>query len=422
MKICVVTCVFYPEPIASASTSRDLAQELANQGHIVKVITAFPNRPAGRLFEGYQRRLWLHERTVDSYDILRVFSFFSPRSSLVSRFMENISFGIASSLAVLLAEEPDVIYANTWPIFAQGFLMLTCWLRRIPLILSIQDLYPESLFVQKRGINKSSTLFRSLHWLEKQIARHCAGLIVISERFRQTYIHDRGVPKDRIVVIPNWIDDAQTIDVSATENIRKTHGIPKDAFVAVYGGNIGVAAGVEFLIDAFRHLISHENIYLLIAGSGSDLSNCRELIQTHALTHVKIHSPWQTLETFPVLLAADLCILPTQGEQSLVSVPSKLLTYMLAGRPVLALASPESDTAKVMNESRAGWVVSDITPLSLANTIIKVSKLSREECERYGQLGRSHALNQFTKKVNLSKVINFLFHHNEMSSSIYLET
>src|SRR5687768_4404561 len=101
MKLFIVSCVFSPEPIVSALTSRDLAQELVNQGHRAQVITTFPNRPAGRLYESYRRRLWSCEHSASGYEILRIFSSFSAESRMVSRFLENFSFGIASALATL---------------------------------------------------------------------------------------------------------------------------------------------------------------------------------------------------------------------------------------------------------------------------------------------------------------------------------
>ncbi len=419
MRIYIVSCVFSPEPIVSARTSRDLAQALTFHGHEVQVITSFPSRPAGKIFEGYHRRLWARKRSECEYEILRVFSCFSTESKVLSRFLENFSFGLSSFLAILLLIKPDVIYANTWPIFAQGLLLLVCKFRRIPLVLSVQDLYPESLVIQKRGFHKKSWFFTFLRWLDGQIARNCAGLIVISEQFKQTYVCDRGIAEHKITVIPNWSEDSPLAASFDADDIRIKHNIPNDAFLVVYGGNIGVAAGVEGLIDAFQFLKQQENIYLLIAGAGSSLRNCSDLICKYQLERVKIHSPWQTSDTFPVLSAADLCILPTQGEQSLVSVPSKLLSYMMAGRCVLALASPESETARIISDSGAGWVISTNNSLTLANTITEISRLLEYERDQRGQAGRRFVDQHFSKAKNLARAVEALVQqskHNEQKS------
>jgi glycosyltransferase involved in cell wall biosynthesis len=300
------------------------------------------------------------------------------------------------------------VYGNTWPIFAQWLLMLVCKLRGMPLVLSVQDLYPESLLAQKRGIRRSSWAYSLLHSLDTQTARNCAALIVISEKFKQVYMNDRGIPADKIAVVPNWIDDSQVVATSQTEDIRKKHDVPADAFLVIYGGNIGTAAGLENLIVAFQHLLAQNNIYLLLAGAGSSLPECLDLIREHKLERVKIHSPWNSSDTYPLLSAADLCILPTQVEQSLVSVPSKLLSYMLAGRCILAMAAPESETARILLDSRAGWVISTNDSASLAGQIIQISSLSADERDRPGKAGRSFVSEYFSLNKNLPKVVELL--------------
>jgi glycosyltransferase involved in cell wall biosynthesis len=413
MNISIISCVFSPEPVLSARTSADLAQTLAVAGHNVRVIAPFPNRPAGKLYQGYRRSLWKWDRSDPQYEILRVFSWFSRRSNLLSRFLENISFGIASALAVLLLNPPNVIYANTWPLFAQGLLVLACKLRQIPLILSIQDLYPESLFIQKRGVEKHHFLYQCLRWLDVQIARHCAGLIVISEQFKQTYVKDRGIPENKVTLIPNWINESHSTSASTNRNVRQQYGIPEDAFLVVYGGNIGIAAGVEKIIDAFQYLTGDDHIYLLVAGGGHSLPNCFALIQKRQLTRVKVHSPWYPSETQALLSAADLCILPTQGEQSLVSVPSKLLSYMLAGRCILALASSQSETARVITTSQSGWVISSDDSISLAGYIRDISQLPSEERNKRGEAGGNFVHKHLSSSNNLPKVVGILVHYGK---------
>ena len=351
MKTYIVSCVFPPEPVVSAQTSVQIAEMMSGLGYQVTVLAPLPSRPMAHDYSQYIRSLRRKETSSHSYEIIHCFSFFSSVSKLGSRFLENISFGLSVFFLLLFSRRADVVYGNTWPIFAQGLLMLVCKLRGMPLVLSVQDLYPEFLLAQKRGIKKSSWLYSLLHWLDMQTARNCAGLIVISERFREVYVSDRRIPKDKIAVVPNWIDDSQAMVTSPAEDIRKKHDVPADAFLVIYGGNIGTAAGMENLLEAFQHLLPQNNIYLLLAGAGSSLPNCLDLIREHQLERVKIHSPWQVSDTYTLLSAADLCILPTQGEQSLVSVPSKLLSYMLAGRCILALAAPEFETARILLDS-----------------------------------------------------------------------
>ena len=408
MKIDVVSAVYRPEPIVSSRTSTDLAEQLCEEGDTVRVITTFPNRPAGKLYDGYKRSLRYRDHSFSGYEVFRYFTLISSESSVLSRFLENISFGIASGLAVLFSEKPDVIYGNTWPIFAEGILALACRLRGVPLVTSVQDTYPESLAVQGRLADRTNWLYRLLRWLDKQTKQSCAAVMVISERFKQIYVQDRGIAADKVHLIPNWIDE-NVVQVNPADNyIRGSHEIPDDAFLVVYAGNIGTAAGVETVIRAFEDLTTEQNIYLLIAGSGSKLFDCRELAGRTDNPRVLFHTPWLDSETSSMLAAASLFILPTIGAQSLASVPSKLISYMLASRPILCCAVPESDIAKTIADASCGWAIPPDDPHSIAKEIKMLSKLLPAELQRAGERGRMYALQHMTRKANLPVLVKLV--------------
>jgi len=134
----------------------------------------FPNRPAGKLYAGYRRALFRLEKATEGFRIVRCFSFFSRSSSMLSRFAENVSFGITSSLALLLGRKPSVIYANTWPIFAAAMIGTVARLRRIPLVISVQDIYPESLISQ--GRRSSGIAARIVMAIDRRTVRSAAAV------------------------------------------------------------------------------------------------------------------------------------------------------------------------------------------------------------------------------------------------------
>jgi glycosyltransferase involved in cell wall biosynthesis len=120
-------------------------------------------------------------------------------------------------------------------------------------------------------------------------------------------------------------------------------------------------------------------------------------------------------ETLPILSAADVLILPTQGDQSLVAMPSKLISYMLAARPVLAIARPESDLANAVNESGCGWVVEPGDTGQLARQMSLAAAMDRSVLTRMGSLGREYALAHFSTEVCMPRVIGVL--ENAMSAT-----
>ena len=408
MRVALISCVYPPEPVVSAQTSFQVAQALWAQGHEVTVIIPFPNRPGGKLFPGFKRRLWQCQ-AKDGISLVRCFSTLSTRPSIFSRLVENISFGLSSACALAVIKRPQIIYANTWPLFATGLVILIARLRRIPVVISVQDLYPESLISQKR-LPAHHWVYRLLLRLDRWIAQSSRAVIVISESFANLYRSDRGVKPDRLYLIPNWVK-VDTLQEFPRQNfIRASKSIPDAGFLFVYGGNISTAAGLETVIEAFRLLAEKETneLYFLIAGDGPRLPACRQAAQRITKPIIHFHTPWHVEETSILLSAADVLVLPTYGQQSLVSTPSKLITYMLAGRPVLALAYPESDIAHIITQTDCGWVVIPDRPDLLAARIHEIHQLPHDELLRRGQAGRVYALAHATDQVCLPAVIDVL--------------
>ena len=131
---------------------------------------------------------------------------------------------------------------------------------------------------------------------------------MVSDRFRETYTLDRGVPPDRVHVLQNW-GETNVVDVDArgAYALRQKYGILDHTSLVVYGGNVGAGAGVETAIKAFEYLWNDENICMLIAGAGSRLQACQELVETKGLQdRVFFYTPWPKKDTGIVLGAASL--------------------------------------------------------------------------------------------------------------------
>jgi colanic acid biosynthesis glycosyl transferase WcaI len=407
MRVVIVSPVFPPEPVVSSRTSWQIAEALAAQGHAVTVITAFPNRPAGRLFPGYSRRPFRRETLPSGVAVIRCLASLSRRSRMTSRLAENVSFGVTSALALAAAPRPDVVYAITWPIFALALVTLVARARGVPLVSSIQDVYPESLVAQGR-LAPTSRIVRWLRRLDGAIIRRSRAVILISETFRRLYARERGVPDDRLEIIPNWAEQTNVVpDTRAGEAFRGRLGVPAGATLAVYGGNVGEAAGVEMLIDAAQQLAAPD-LYLLVAGEGSSLSACQARAARAGPSRVLFHHPWPASETSAVLSAADVLLLPTRGRQSLVSVPSKLLAYMLVGKPILATALPESDLARLMRLAGCGWCVEPDRPELLADGLRRVVALDDDGRRRLGAAGRTFVLTHLAADVCVPRVLELL--------------
>ncbi len=103
--ILIISCVFPPEPVVSAKTSLSVANKLTELGHSVKVLSPFPSRTSGKLHKGYTRSLYKKDSSFDNFELVRCFSTLSSKPTILSRFMENISFGMFCFKAGVFLDE-----------------------------------------------------------------------------------------------------------------------------------------------------------------------------------------------------------------------------------------------------------------------------------------------------------------------------
>jgi colanic acid biosynthesis glycosyl transferase WcaI len=405
MNIILLSCSFKPEPVVCAQIARSLASELTSGGHTVKVITSFPSRPGGKLYPGCTMRLYQKEQDPCGFEIVRCFSVPSPKSTLLSRFVENITFGLSAALYIVFLPKIDAIYTDTWPIVASGLISLVARIKKIAYILRITDLYPESIVSQKR-LKAGHFLYRVMHRIDRWIAEGAFHVAVLTEYFSRVYIHDRKIPANKVSVIPDWADgEIDCCECEKSALVRKQFSIQEDSFLIAYGGNIGVAAGVDTLIKASALL---PGIQVLIAGDGSELQACQTLAGDIAPDRVSFFSPWPKDQTMALYQAADVLVLPTYGDQSIASIPSKLIGYMLSGRSVIAAGLPGTELIKVVEKSQCGWVIPPDDPAALAEAILLAKNSSQDERRHRGMTGREYALKNFTAAANLPRMVSVI--------------
>jgi glycosyltransferase involved in cell wall biosynthesis len=158
-----------------------------------------------------------------------------------------------------------------------------------------------------------------------------------------------------------------------------------------------------------------------MAGDGSQLNECRRFAMNRLHDQVIFHSPWPAQETAVVLGSADLLLLPTRGGQSLASVPSKLISYMLAARPVLAQAISGSETARLVRESKCGWVIDPDDPELLEDQIRSVVAMNSSELVRRGIAGRDYAEKHLSKEACLRQLVEIILNaskHQNLSTHV----
>ena len=363
--IYIVIQWFPPEHAPIGHMLLELGESLVKQGWDVTVITGFPNHPRGIVFDGYKKRLF-QEETMEGVRIWRVFLHTSANRSYFHRILNFVSFTVNSSLCLLLRGKPDIIFAPLQPLTQGAVLPLIAWFKKAKLVFNVQDLHPDAQI--NLGILKNNLLIRLLKSLEKYSYLHADGLSVICDDFR-THCTGKGTEEQRIAVLRNWIDLDEIRPAPRVNTFRTELGLTEDNRVILFAGTIGLASGAEVMLDVAERLAGDRHIRLVFVGEGESLPALKEGARERKLDNM-VFSPFQPREKLnDVQAISDISIVTLRPNAEQMSVPSKVLGYMAAARPVLVAAANASETARFVIESGTGIVVPPGDPEAIATAI-----------------------------------------------------
>lgn len=390
MKILIVTAVFSPEPVVSAKLSEDLANELSKTNK-VSVISPTPTRPYG---------FKLIKKNINkSYSHIKLNSYTCPESNFYGRIKESYSFGLACAKYIKENRNNiDVIYMNSWPIFAQYLTVKTAYKYNIPITTHIQDVYPESLGTK---IPIFGVIFNFIFRpIDKVILEKSKKVVAISKKMKKYLANSRQISLDKIIVVQNWQDEEAFINY---KEIRDNNFTDQRLFTFMYMGNIGPVAGIDLLIDSFSKA-NLEKCRLLIAGSGSKRNELENLVSLKKIKRVNfIDVPDGMVPE--IQASADVMLLPIKKGAASSSIPSKLPAYMFSKKPIIASVDIDSDSARAINDARAGWVIEPENIDMLIDVMREAYLTKKSELELKGENGFNFAIKNLSKKNNLKQLV-----------------
>lgn len=387
--ILIVTALYPPEPVVSSRLSEDIFKALKERGEEVRVFHPKPSRPDGYSFVNY--KVGPEETVAKSY--------VCSKSSLLGRFKESISFG-KRTYAFIKGHHNEIktIYANTWPLFGQYYLVKAAKKFHIPCFIHVQDIYPDS-YCQKMPYLLGRLLYRLLIPIDKYVLRNAKGVFAISPSMKEYLSRTRGVELSKITLIRNWQEDRVFIDA------HKAIAEHNSCFELIYLGSINPTADVSLIIKAFSRL-DQSKFHLSIIGNGPDKDNCQKLASS-----LGIDVAFDTVATEQVAIKqseADALILCLKKGVAQTATPSKLTAYMLTGRPIIASVDLDADCANIIRESGCGLVVEPGNELALREAILELSNKTIEEINKLGQAAFTYAVENLSKERNLNKLVNVL--------------
>ena len=398
LDILITTSYYWPEEAGSAPYLAGLARHLQERGHRVVVATGYPHYPEWRLPDGARlsRTDW-----HGSVKVRRRWHYVPRRQTAAHRLLYEGTLFTLGLTALPLRHRPDVVI-GTCPTLAGGALAAAASrVYRAPYALVFQDLMGQA--ARQSGIPGGAGVARAVGSAELALARHATAVGVIAEGFR-SYLERGGVPPEKIHRLRNW-----TRRVEPTESVAETRlrlGWRDDEFVCLHGGNLGRKQGLDNLLETAA-LLRDENIRIVLAGDGNDRERLEERARELALDNVQfieLQGPgrWES-----VMAASDVLLVNQRASVTDMSLPSKLTSYFAAGRPVVAAASADSETAREIGAAGAGLVVSPDDPERLRDAILAV-KTDPAAAGELGASGRRYAARVLFPDVALADYDRFL--------------
>jgi colanic acid biosynthesis glycosyl transferase WcaI len=391
----VLIChVFPPEPNTGGLMTRDLAEDLTRAGHDVTVLTGWPNFPQGTLYQGWRARFRQVDRRAEGYRVIRCGHSIHPRERMSWRLWYYFTFAVSSLLNGLAAGRVDSVMIDSTPLFGTWSGWLLARLKRARAVYWIQDLHPETAL--DSGMIRPGVAARVLRRADTALCRRCDVVATITESMRQACLR-RGLGPAHVVIASTWLDPAKFPLAPRDNPWRRSQGIGPETFLVLHAGTIGFISAPIVMIDAAERLRHRRDILLLFVGGGMMKDHLVAETRRRKLENVRF-LPYQPAEAVPeVQAASDVSLVTLSSQSGGSSVPSRMIGYIAAGRPVIASVRQDSAIAATVQEGSFGFITPPEDPDALAKAILYAAD-HREELVHLGQRARQFFLKAYDRK------------------------
>ena len=398
MKLLVVTQYYWPESFRI----NEVVKTLSEKNIAIEVLTGKPNYPAGKIYSGY--RVWgcQHENhqgvTINRIPLL-------ARGCggwrLALNYLSFIVAGLLFAPWMLRKKQFDVIFVYApSPILQAIPAIFLGWLKGCPVVLWVQDLWPESL--SATGYVRNRVVLKLVERVVRFIYRHTDLLLVQSKAFEAPV---RALaPGTPIVYYPNSVSNAFTIP--SADAALPVEGL-NEGFSIMFAGNIGAAQAVGVIVEAASLLRENADINFVVLGDGSSREWMLTEVKKRGLTN--LHLPGRfPVETMPGFMQSASVLLVTLADQTIfaATVPSKVQAYMAAGRPIIASLNGEG--ARLIVDAGAGVASPAEDAKALVGAILHIYGLSPDERKVLGDNGRRYYLEHFDHDRLVDQLIGHL--------------
>lgn len=353
MRILKLSPYYEPEKVSSSHLTNDLTRAFVDNGFCIENYVPSPTRGISEeVRKEYKSRKY--EEQMDGHVIVHRFSMFREGKNPIQRAVRYVLANIIQYFKGSSAKDIDVIFAGSTPP-TQGLL---CGLVKkrlnVPFIYNLHDIFPDSL-VNAKMTKKGTLIWKIGRKIEDFTYSSADKIIVISEGFKRN-IMEKGVPEEKIAVIPNWVDTSSVYPVDRKDNILfDRYNLDRDKFYICYSGNIGHSQNLSLLLDAAKVLeMELPDMRFVLIGEGAAKAEFEQSIRDEGIGNV-IMLPFQPYEEIAhVFSFGDAGMIVSKPGIGGSSVPSKTWGIMAAEKPIIASFDENSELTELVKENNFG--------------------------------------------------------------------
>jgi len=375
----ILTQYYAPEMGAPQIRLRNFARELRRLGIDVSVLTAMPNYPLGKIFQGYAGR-WSVREEIDGIPVKRLWVFAANTRSGLARIANYCSFALVA-LGVLFGPRPDVLFVESQPLPLGLVGLLMKWLRGVPYVYNVPDLQVD--VARQLGFLRGP-LLDFAYGFETMLLKNAWKVSTVTHAFIEHFIK-RGIPPENITFLPNGADTVFLKPQPPSKELLdrlQLHG--KKVIVSV--GTMAYYQALDTIIEAAERLAADPEFVVLMVGSGPERERIQKLVQSKGLTNVRF--PRVSYEESAELYSIACAALATFRNVAVASRmrPSKLFPALSCGVPVIFSGCGEA--ADLIEQNECGLAVPPEDPTALAKAILKLANddVLHQQFARNGRL------------------------------------
>ncbi len=387
MRIIALSINYWPEETGIGPLTTWRCEYLASRGHDVTVCTTFPYYPQWRVNDRYRNALWRKEQRR-GVTILRSFAWIPARVSPLKRILFEASFLVSNMARTISARKPDLLWVVSPPLGLALTARLLSWLWRIPFVYDVMDLQPDA--AAELGMLRPGVLLRVLYRLEGFGYRHAGLISTLTEGMRQRII-GKSVSPQKVILFPAHAERELLLVKRGEggEGFRRDYGL-EGKFVVAHSGNMGIKQGLDVVLRAAELSRCRPDIVYLLVGDGASRRDLESLAAARQLANIKFLPLLPREQFLQMLAAADLSLITQQRSVADIVFPSKTVTLMTAGCPILASVNSSSEVARIITHAGAGLVIAPEDPESLVAAITHLEKDSAR-LRAMSEAGRRYA-------------------------------